>query len=113
MASGTSLIGCRPRKPLTFEFRWRCAALSRSGPWNDGVCGSMQPLEVSYTTTGRSGKKERNVIGVLCPTVLAQRMGLARPIFVSLGDVEVDWSAPPSDGYRAMFDTHNAEITGG
>lgn len=64
----------------------------------------MQPFEVSYTTTGRSGKKERNVIGVLCPTVLAQRMGLARPIFVSLGDVEVDWSAPPSDGYRAMFE---------
>jgi hypothetical protein len=72
----------------------------------------MQPFEVSYTTTGRSGKKARNVIGVLCPTVLAQRMGLARPIFVSLGDVVVDWTAPQSEAYRAMFDTHNAGVTG-
>lgn len=68
----------------------------------------MQPFEVSYTTTGRSGKKARNVIGVLCPTVVAQRMGLARPIFVALGDVKVDWSAQQSEGYRAMFDTPNA-----
>lgn len=67
----------------------------------------MQPFEVSYTTTGRSGKKARNVIGVLCPTVVAQRMGLARPIFVALGDVVVDWEAPQSEGYVAMFDTPN------
>ena len=64
----------------------------------------MQPFEVSYKTTGCKGKKERNVIGVLCPTVIAQRMGLAKPIFVSLGDVVVDWNAPQSEGYRAMFD---------
>lgn len=70
---------------------------------------AMQPFEVSYTTTGRKRKKERNVIGVLCPTVLAQRMGLARPIFVSLGDVVVDWNAPQSEGYLAMFDTPNAK----
>lgn len=63
----------------------------------------MQPFEVSYTTTGRNGKKARNVIGVLCPTVIAQRLGFARPIFVALGDVVVDWSAPQSEGYRAMF----------
>lgn len=63
----------------------------------------MQPFEVSYKTTGRKGKKERNVIGVLCPTVIAQRMGLAKPIFVSLGDVVVDWNAPQSEGYRAMI----------
>lgn len=72
----------------------------------------MQPFEVSYTTTGRKRKKERNVIGVLCPTVLAQRLGLARPIFVSLGDVVVDWEAPTSDGYRAMFDAPNDRVEG-
>lgn len=64
----------------------------------------MQPFEVSYTTTGRKGKKERNVIGVLCPTVIAQSLGMARPIFVSLGDVVVDWDAPQSEGYLAMYD---------
>ena len=48
------------------------------------------------------------MIGVLCPTVIAQQLGLARPIFVSLGDVAVDWTAPQSEGYRAMFDTPNA-----
>jgi hypothetical protein len=68
----------------------------------------MQPFEVSYTTTGRKGKKARNVIGVLCPTVIAQRLFGVRPIFVSLGDVSVDWNMPQSDGYRAMFDTPNA-----
>ena len=72
----------------------------------------MQPFEVSYTTTGRKGKKARNVIGVLCPTVLAQRLGLAQPIFVSLGDVSVDWNAPQSEGYRAMFDAPNAIAQG-
>lgn len=64
----------------------------------------MEPFEVVYTTTGRKGKKAREVIGVLCPTVLAQRMSMASPIFVSLGDVDVDWSAPQSEGYKAMFD---------
>ncbi len=64
----------------------------------------MEPFEVSYTTIGRKGKKSRNVIGVLCPTVLAQLIGNSRPIFVSLGDVDVDWSAPQSEGYKAMFD---------
>lgn len=73
----------------------------------------MQPFEVSYTTTGRKGKKARNVIGVLCPTVIAQRMGIARPIFVSLGDVVVDWEAPTSDGYRAMFDAPNVDFSDG
>lgn len=48
---------------------------------------------------------ERDVIGVMCPSVLAYRMGWARPIFVSLGDVIVDWSVPQSNGYRAMVDT--------
>lgn len=62
----------------------------------------MQPFEVSYTTVGRKTKKVRNVIGVLCPTVLAQRMGLANPIFVSLGDVVVDWNAPQSPGYKEL-----------
>lgn len=44
----------------------------------------------------------RDVIGVMCPTVLAQRLGLAQPIFVSLGDVIVDWSAPTSASYRVL-----------
>jgi len=47
----------------------------------------------------------RDVIGVMCPSVLAYRMGSARAIFVSLGDVIVDWSVPQSNGYRAMVDT--------
>lgn len=65
----------------------------------------MQPFEVSYTTVGRKGKKTRNVVGVLCPTVLAQQLGLARPIFISLGDVVVDWDEPQSEGYLAMYET--------
>lgn len=68
---------------------------------------AIQPFEVSNTKTGRSRKRSRNVIGVLAPTVLAQRMQLARPIFVSLGDVVVDWHAPQTAGYRAMFDDAN------
>ena len=62
----------------------------------------MQPFEVLYTMTGRKGKSRRNVIGVICPTVLAQRLNLARPIFVSLGDISVDWNAQQSDGYLAL-----------
>lgn len=73
---------------------------------------AMQPFEVSYTTTGRGKKKARNVIGVLCPTVLSQRLGLANPIFVSLGDVIVDWNEPQSEGYRAMFDAPNDQGKG-
>ena len=67
----------------------------------------MQPFEVSYTTTGK--RKRRNVIGVLCPTVVALRLGLARPIFVEMGDVAVDWSEPTSAGYDALFDSKHAE----
>jgi len=66
----------------------------------------MEPLEVEYTRIGKKGTKKRNVIGVLCPTVLATRMNLARPIFVSLGDVEVDWNAPQSEACRALFLEH-------
>lgn len=54
----------------------------------------MEPFEVSYKTIGR----------VLCPTVLAQRLGFAEPIFVEVGDVEVDWMAPVSAAYQALFD---------
>lgn len=64
----------------------------------------IQPYEVLYTAIGRGAKKSRNVIGVLCPTVIVQRMGLARPIFVALGDVTVDWDAPQSDGLQFMFE---------
>ena len=63
----------------------------------------VQPFEVRYTTAGRKGRKRRNVIGVLCPTALNQCLYGARPIFVSLGDVVVNWDAPVSQGYRMMF----------
>jgi len=70
------------------------------------VSVDAEPFEVEYTTTvgGKKARRTRNVVGVLCPTVLAQRLGLARPIFVDLGDVEVDWNAPQTAGYAAMFD---------
>ena len=64
----------------------------------------MEPFEVSYKTTGRAGKRSRSVTFVLCPTVIAQRLGIAEPIFVEAGDVEVDWMAPVSPAYRALFD---------
>jgi len=64
----------------------------------------MEPFEVSYKTIGRSRKRLRSVTCVLCPTVVAQRLGLAEPIFVEVGDVEVDWMAPVSPAYRALFD---------
>ena len=64
----------------------------------------MEPFEVSYKTTGRSGQKSRSVTCVLCPTVIAKRLGFAEPIFVEVGDVEVDWMAPVSAAYRALFE---------
>ena len=64
----------------------------------------MEPFEVSYKTTGRSRKRSRSVTCVLCPTVIAQRLGLAEPIFVEVGDVEVDWSAPSSQAYKELFE---------
>lgn len=63
----------------------------------------IQPFEVSYITEGRKGRKRRNVIGVLCPTALSQCLGGTQPIFVSLGDVVVNWNAPVSTGYQMMF----------
>jgi len=68
------------------------------------VLANMEPFEVSYKTTGRSRKRSRSVTCVLCPTVIAQRLGIAEPIFVEVGDVEVDWMAPVSSAYRALFD---------
>jgi hypothetical protein len=65
---------------------------------------AIQPYEVSYVTAGRRAKKERNVIGVICPTVPAQILGETKPIFVSLGDVRVDWTAPPSAGLQWMLE---------
>lgn len=64
----------------------------------------MHPFEVSYKTVGRKGKRERNVIGVLCPNPIALYMGIAHPIFGNLGDVSVDWTAPITSGYKAMFE---------
>ena len=64
----------------------------------------MEPFEVSYKTTGKGGQRSRSVTCVLCPTVMAQRLGLAEPIFVEVGDVEVDWMAPVSAAYRALFE---------
>ena len=64
----------------------------------------MEPFEVSYKTIGRCGQRSRSVTCVLCPTAIAQRLGLAEPIFVEVGDVEVDWMAPVSAAYQALFD---------
>lgn len=61
------------------------------------------PLEVSYTWSGRKRRKERNVIGVICPTPIALRMRLAKPIYVSMGDVKVDWKQT-SSGFETMND---------
>lgn len=76
----------------------------RAVRWNAGLGVDAEPFEVTYTTTGKKRRTTRNVVGVLCPTVLAQRLGLARPIFVDLGDVDVDWNAPQTAGYASMFD---------
>ena len=59
------------------------------------------PYEVSYMFVGRKGRKERNVIGVICPTPLALRLGFAKPIYVSMGDVKVDWRQT-SRGFEAL-----------
>lgn len=63
------------------------------------------PIEVSYTTVGK--KKTRNVIGVICPTALNQSIGhfKAQPVYVDMGDIEVDWQET-SAGFEMM-----AEIT--
>jgi hypothetical protein len=50
------------------------------------------PFEVRYRSVGKKGKKSREVIGVLCPTVINQRLFGARAIPVSMGDAEVDWT---------------------
>lgn len=71
-----------------------------------------QPFEVGYTTIGK--RREREVIGVLCPTPIALHLGFAEPIFTNMGDVTVDWALVESDGYRAMFEwpSSNARLTG-
>lgn len=64
-------------------------------------------IEVSYTTVGRSRKKMRNVIGVICPTALYQSIGIgnAKPIYVDLGDVQVDWQET-SAGFDMLMNTY-------
>ena len=59
------------------------------------------PIEVSYTTIGR--KKTRNVVGVICPTVLNQRICKFKsmPIYVNMGDANVDWEET-SAGFREL-----------
>lgn len=52
------------------------------------------PHEVHYSTYGKRKKKERRVVGVICPTALAQHIGKAKPIYVDMGDIEVDWNEP-------------------
>ncbi len=64
----------------------------------------IEPLEVSIRTVGRSCKRERNVIGVILPTPVALRLGTAEPIFVSLGDVKVDWTASRSEGLKMLME---------
>ena len=62
------------------------------------------PFEVRYKRIGRKQRQERDVIGVILPTVLALRMGIAKPIFVSMGDIKVDWTEPTSESYRIVQD---------
>ena len=50
------------------------------------------PIEVSYSTIGKSRKKQRNVIGIICPTALNQAMFKKPVIFVEMGDIECDWN---------------------
>ena len=71
------------------------------------------PYEVHYRTFGLRRKKEREVIGVICPSAISQYLGLApRPIFVSMGDVIVDWTET-SAGFEAMMNlTSNAAFSG-
>jgi len=59
------------------------------------------PIEVRYRTIGRKQRKEREVIGVICPTPLALYTGIAKPIYVSLGDIKVDWEQT-SPGFEAL-----------
>ena len=61
------------------------------------------PIEVVYHTVGKRHKNTRNVIGIICPTVLAQEMRLRKvePIIVEMGDVQVDWQAT-SPGYENL-----------
>ena len=63
----------------------------------------IQPFEVSYTSSGRKGLKNRDVIGVLCPTVLDQMLWDIQPIFISLGDVYADWKQPTTAGFDFLF----------
>lgn len=59
------------------------------------------PLEVSYTAIGKRRRKERCVVGVICPKPMALHMGIAKPIIVSMGDVAVDWEQT-SPGFEAL-----------
>lgn len=61
-------------------------------------------IEVHYTTVGKSRKKIRNVIGVICPTALYQSidLGNAKPIYVDLGDAQVDWQET-SAGFEMLL----------
>ena len=59
------------------------------------------PFEVSYTAVGRKRRKERNVVGVICPKPIALYLGITKPLFVSLGDVTVDWEQT-SPGFEAL-----------
>ena len=62
---------------------------------------SIIPIELSYSTTGK--KTKRNVLGVICPTVYNQNLSYFKvdPIYVSLGDVEVNWEAT-SPGFETL-----------
>lgn len=68
----------------------------------------LMPIEVSYTTVGKKRKKTRDIVGVICPTPLSQSMGLshAKPIYVNMGDVSVDWNKT-SPGFEML---HNRGI---
>lgn len=59
------------------------------------------PFEVYYTTTKRV--KERNVLGVIPPTIFNQLLSTFKvePIIVEMGDIEANWEET-SPGFELL-----------
>jgi hypothetical protein len=68
----------------------------------------IEPFEVCRKSYGKKGRIVRDVIGVIVPTAIAQSLRMADPIFVSMGDVRVDWNAPQSPGLRFLLERYGS-----
>jgi len=64
----------------------------------------MIPHEVCYSSSGKSNKKTRTVVCVICPTVLAQIIGGRRhkAIYIDTGNINCNWEHT-SYGYEMYF----------